>query len=102
MFDHENEDDDEDETGGKANFQRRQRGSAAQQTIYSFFCSRRCERNSDQKELTSPAPFRSVCHHEGFSAAGVDALRRQDARPATKDATADAMEVMVLAWRVSE
>jgi hypothetical protein len=37
MFDHENENDDEDETGGKANFQRRQRVSAAQPAIYWFF-----------------------------------------------------------------
>jgi hypothetical protein len=57
----------------------------------------RDERNSDQKELTIPAPFKIVRHHEGFSAAGADFLRRKDARPATSDATADAMELMVLA-----
>ena len=37
MFDYETEDDDEDETVGKANFQRGQRVSAAQPTIYCFF-----------------------------------------------------------------
>ena len=38
-----------------------------------------------------------VCHHEGFSAAGAVALRRQKDSPATSEATADAMERMVLA-----
>jgi hypothetical protein len=102
MFNHENENGDEDETGGKANSQQRQRVSAAQPAIYWSFCARRCERNSDQKEPTSPAPFKIVCHHEGFSATGVDALCRQDTRPATNDAAADAMELMLLAWLVSE
>ena len=70
--------------------------------FYLSFCSQPCERNACQNEPASPAPFRRVCHHEGFSTAGADALRRQDAKPATKDATADAMELMVLAWLVSE
>ena len=43
-----------------------------------------------------------VCPQDGFAAAGGASLRRQDAKPATNDATADAIELMVLAWLVSE
>ena len=64
---------------------------------YLSSCSRRRERNSDQNEPTNPAPFRSVCHHEGLSAPGVEVFRRQDARPATSEAAADAMELRVRA-----
>ena len=38
-----------------------------------------------------------VCHHEGFSAAGMDFLRWKDASPATNEAADDAKEPMVLA-----
>jgi hypothetical protein len=41
---------------------------------YSSFCPQSCERNACQNELASPAPFRRVFHHEGFSAASSDFL----------------------------
>jgi len=41
---------------------------------YSSFCPQSCERSACQNELASPAPFRRVFHHDGFSAAGSDFL----------------------------
>jgi hypothetical protein len=54
-------------------------------------------RNSDQKVETNPATFTMVWPQEGLAAAGGGTLRRQDARPATKVAVADAKLLMVRA-----
>jgi hypothetical protein len=58
-------------------------------------------RNVCQKVPTTPAPFKMVCHHDGFSAAGDAVLFRHLESPATSVATADAMERMVLACSAS-
>jgi hypothetical protein len=59
-------------------------------------------RNSDQSNPANCAPFMRICHHEGFSSAGADLVRRKDARPAINEAAAEARELMVLARSATE
>jgi len=53
-----------------------------------------------QRLETSPVPLRAACHHENFSPAGVDFLRRRKSRLASSVAP-EARPPMVLAFRVS-